>query len=113
MGKLLKRLTPRFSVRTLFVIVVLVAAYFGAWEWTHRAMVKRWPTSKSTTLSTVAEFLPVKDGWTFDRSTPIPFVVQFDVCLFDHFPEGYPRRYHLFLFGRTFKLPFESTWRNN
>ena len=47
-----KRWRPRFSVRTLLILVTLVCAYFGAWQITSRygikdKMVVRGPIGKS------------------------------------------------------------------
>jgi hypothetical protein len=82
-------LRPRFSLRTLAIVVTLVCAYFGAWEAT-----KRWGIAQ----------LPHSDGYP-QKYSPLPFVVT-EVGIFASMWRGPNRRYHLWL-GPTIRLPFE------
>jgi hypothetical protein len=95
---------PRFSLRTLGVVVTLICAYFGAWEATKRYGVpsgSRWVVSGDSSLS--------PSGNDYDRVvaawSPLPLAVVCD--------ETGPfinetRRYYLWLFGAMIKLPYES-----
>lgn len=88
-----RRFRPRFSIRTLAILVTLVCAYFGAWEAT-----KRWGVEKPPVYSkSPAPFLvysakrdPISDIETIDGS-PIS-------------DDQLPRRYYIWLFGLRFEL---------
>ena len=56
---------PRFTVRTLAIVVTLVCAYFGAWEATKRYGT----TDEHSQLSNL-------DPWIGDEESPLPFVVS-------------------------------------
>ena len=56
---------PRFSVRTLAIVVTLVCAYFGAWEAT-----KKWGVPANSFL---------KDGRSVTASSPAPFMIRYDI----------------------------------
>lgn len=85
---------PRFSVRTLAILVTLVCAYFGAWEVT-RASVNN-------------EF----DGIQFANS-PMPLLFWRVEIVREVWgdPGEWRRCYYLWLFGPTIKLPFECEWK--
>lgn len=84
-----KRWRPRFSVRTLVILVTVVCAYFGAWEATKRYGVHSYRTPWS-------EFLR--------EYSPMPFIV----CV--EYPYLDSTEYNLWLFGPTIKL-YESNPR--
>ena len=99
------RFRPRFTVRTLAIFVTLVCAYFGAWEATKRYGI---PGSK------------LKSKYVKSGSAPGPCLIVLDVlepgerdntqwgCVIEF---ERVRNYHLWLFGRTIKVPFESEWK--
>ncbi len=94
------RLRPRFSVRTLAIFVTLVCVYFGAWEATKRYG----PRSISDDVLVLEE-------------PPAPFIVR--GYLLEYQPMTSlsdirilaTRRYYIWLFGPTIKLPYEEEWQ--
>jgi hypothetical protein len=90
------RFRPRFSVRTLAVVVTLVCAYFGAWAATKRYGVPAVP----------AKFPVEEDTGIIAAGSPTPCLVWRDE--FRMKEGGLRRKYYLWLFGPTVKLPFDS-----
>src|SRR5262245_44551664 len=78
-----RRFRPRFSLRTLAIIVTLVCAYFGSWESTKRCGVK----------------------YPAFQDCPAPFVVATNTRLVWRMET---RSYDLWAFGLTARLPFRS-----
>src|SRR5262245_14956452 len=68
------RWRPRFSLRTLAIVMSLVCAYFGAWEATKRYGVPKTP------------FYTDPVG-VFSASSPLPFIVSQDEV---DYPSGLP-----------------------
>jgi hypothetical protein len=121
------KLHPRFSLRTLAIVVTLVCAYLGAWEVTkrHAAMEGRVVLSpdfrvlrrigKKEFLVEVKNELRLK-GYTtftfvFGSTSPAPFVVARSSSEVTDAskPRGLQRiRYDIWLFGLSFRTPFES-----
>lgn len=97
-----KRWRPQFSTRTLVIVVTLVGLYFGAWE-----LTKHWG------IGLVApETRKSHPGFTprprpFDSSSA-PFVVSRERYYGIPPKCGDYREYHLWFFGFTAPLPFES-----
>jgi hypothetical protein len=96
---------PRFSLRTLAVIVTLVCAYFGVWEATKRYGLRM--TS------------PIEpDTFVNGKGTSFPLVIWRDEMEGVYFDErghvhGYRAghtRYYLWFMGAMIKLPYESEW---
>ena len=88
----MNRFRPRFSLRTLAIIVTLICAYFGALEAT-----KKWGCSQLDEI-----------GYT---SASIPFVVSVAESETDRHGYYYSSGRHLFylwFFGLTIKLPIEG-----
>ena len=99
------RFRPRFSLRTLFVFVTLVCAYFGAWEAT-----KRHCLSIIHNDPIVIGKVPVEtQSFVRGANSPAALIVACDE--WDLGPSGrsWHRRYYLWLFGPMFRLPFEGT----
>lgn len=92
---------PRFRLRTLLVLVTLVAVYFGSWPWfKEHAMVD--VTKRATRDDAIQK--PVF------LSPAIPFVIGADVGQRSSrvMPVGYYRRYYLWLFGYIWELPLKT-----
>jgi hypothetical protein len=91
---------PRFSVRTLAIVVTLVCAYFAAWE------------------ATKEYGIGLPTPWDYSSHSPIPLLIVEDdasdmsyaVSANNTLRTSGPRRYYIWLFGPRIKLPFESTW---
>ena len=95
-----RRFRFRFSLRTLFIFMTLVGAYFGAWE-----------VTKLYGLNSSGEV------FDYDERSPAPFIIARDEVapgskrigrnriLYGDFRY---RRYYLWLFGPRFRLPFEG-----
>lgn len=93
------RFRPRFSVRTLAIVVALICAYFGAWEAT-----KKWGVRGMT------------EEIDFGVGSSIPLVIwrreQYNVYHYPLPPEIIlTKRHYFWLFGPTYKLPYESKWK--
>ena len=101
-------LRPRFSIRTLLVLVTLVGVYFGCWEVTKRRGLESAVGSDDDTLT-----------FPFD-SSPGPFVitrmryrlhgvarVSFPGIGATPFRADAHREYYGWFFGYVAKLPFE------
>ena len=88
-------------MRTLFIVVTLVGLYFGSWE-----LTKQWgiglvaPETRKTGMIT-------RRPLPFD-SSPAPFVVSRERYYGIPPKYGDYREYHLWFFGYTARLPFES-----
>ena len=90
---------PRFSLRTLAIVVTLVCAYFGAWEATRKYGCERIRYDSS-------------DGYRFaedEAFSPMPFVVRsrryFSVDDNGRWRDGFEDRYHLWC-RSTWALPY-------
>jgi hypothetical protein len=88
---------PRFSLRTLAIVVTLICAYFGAWEATKRYGVQ--PTELEILENEGRWVTPDDLGSSY---AVIPFVIAREERV------GYSKRYYLWLLGPLVKLPFES-----
>ena len=107
---------PRFSIRTLVIFVTVVCCYFGAWEATKRYGVPTKARSGSVTAHVSGRRVP---GTVKSCISPLPCLLIQDVLqprvriktsgsLTIEYYQG--RHFHLWLFGPTIKLPFESWW---
>lgn len=104
------RIGPRFSVRTLFVMLTLICAYLACWGPTRRyaaSLEGKSPLiNKPDTAITVA-FGPKTAG------APAPLLIYQDEIVFlkprtININAKRKRIYYLWLFGPTFRIPFES-----
>ncbi len=103
---MLKRFLPRFSLRTLIVLVTLVCVYFAAWEITKRKGVPdvRRPWGGRT-----------HRAWVHSESSPIPFIVSVtetgsnDLVLSDGswYRPPSTRRQFIWFFGWTWETPIQ------
>jgi hypothetical protein len=103
------RFRPRFSVRTLTIFVTLVCAYFGAWEAT-----KRYVRSDRSVFTTT----PGSPPYVMDVDSPMPLLVCRDEVDYFYHDDGraliyYPRRYYVWLFGPTVRLPIQLSWHQD
>jgi hypothetical protein len=104
---------PRFSVRTLAILVTLVCAYFGAWVATSKHAtgigVPGWRPGAGTPT-------PKEHGPQYSVSaratSPQPLIIRQDDIDYDETTSRFKRtrRYYLWLLGPKIKLPFESPW---
>ena len=95
-----KRWRPRFSVRTLAIVVTLVCCYAACWgptKWQGLLDVQRnaWSTSHSISIS------------IHDASVVAPLFIRQDEIVWEPIQESYPRRYYFWFFGYVAKLPYE------
>ena len=85
------RLSPRFSLRTLAIVVTLVCAYFGAWEATKRYGCPQF-------------------GHIFGKNligtSSLPFIIGVDEYDYRFYTKR--RLYFVWLFGPTCRLPLDS-----
>jgi hypothetical protein len=101
------RFCPRFSVRTLAIVVTLVCVYFGAWEATKRYGINidlDWP-ARRTVLNALGDSTgppQIRLLWGYETS-PAALIIVSDEPISK-------RKYYLWLFGPRFKLPYESNW---
>src|SRR6185436_2058202 len=85
---------PRFSLRTLLVLVTLTCIYFAAWEVTKRKGV---------------ENLAWNDPFSVDFRSPMPFVVlKSDYDVFTPIMMTHDRIVNVWFFGWTWKTPIRS-----
>jgi hypothetical protein len=127
----MNRLRPRFSLRTLAIVVTLVCAYFAAWEITTNyaesltsalALPTRvysrdgnqllWdePTF-SDDFSMKHKLLGTKMYYITGARSPCPLIVIQDEAECDYMGNDtdYRCSYYLWLLGLNVKLPYEST----
>ncbi len=88
------KLSPRFSLRTLLVLVTLVCVYFGCWEITKRYGVPAVDSMDNGILV----------------SSPMPFVVGcyrlYDKYYGRHDKWEFRREHYLWIFGFSVRTPF-------
>ena len=96
-----KRWRPQFSIRALIILVTLVGLYFGSWE-----MTKHWGIGLIVP-ETRRPDVPVTWLLPFD-SAPAPFVVSRERYYGLPRKPGDYREYHIWFFGFTAPLPFET-----
>jgi hypothetical protein len=89
---------PRFSLRTLAIVVTLLCAYFAAWPLTTKYGVPRIPE----VLDRNAEVYLV------NAEAPAPLIVRQDVLAFQS--ADFKRHYYLWLGVTKIKLPYEASW---
>lgn len=103
------KLRPRFSVRTLAVVVTLVCAYFGAWEATKKQIL-----SEEESYSQIDRFEPR----VWDRRCIIPLLISQNQTVsgpknWEEYHRGIrfkeARCYYLWILGPKIRLPFESS----
>ena len=82
-----KRWRPRFSLRTLVILVTLVCCYAACWG----------PTRTRGVKDVVQLYEWVIPGWS--ASTSLPLVVHVD--------NGRTHHYYFWFFGYVAKLPYE------
>ena len=104
-----KRWRPRFSVRTLPIVVTLVSVYFGCWVPTRsrgvadavRYALRPGEVRVSGMPSTGVLYIP--EG---NAAATLPLLVVFDKIDFGVIVR---RRYYFWFFGYVAKLPFETS----
>ena len=103
------RFRPRFTVRTLAIVVTLVCAYFGAWELTQRCGSEP-PHSRTVYIESQEKPIIL---WESPEYSPAAFIIrrqEWDYISLDMATEKYC--YYLWLFGVRYKLPFQSKWHD-
>ena len=105
-----KRWRPRFSLRTLVVLVTLVCGYFGCWEITKRFGISD-IVHRDYVLHGLSddEELQVVKTLSLEGvvSSPSPFVVSNQTTFNRHFPFTGGRIYYFWFFGYVAELPYE------
>ena len=101
------RLRPRFSLRTLVILVTLVCAYFGAWEATKRWGSKEYGTPVEDDPGTVRFTYP-------EEVSPMPFLIRCDEATYfymSHVGSGstHISTYYLWLPGLKIKIGVHRT----
>ena len=121
---------PRFTLRTLAIVVTLICAYFAAWEVTKHYATSLIPSAAlpsrifsrgnnqllyeeptfSDEFSLKHQKLGTQLYYIFAAQSPCPFVVIQDECDCDYMGNDveYVRSYYLWLFGPKVKLPFAT-----
>jgi hypothetical protein len=90
--------SPRFSLRTLAIVVTLVCTYFAAWEATKRFGVEH--VSRLPADANEVVYMAV--------ASPAPFVVY--RVEGDEPYAGLFKRYYAWFPGVSIALPWESAW---
>lgn len=100
---------PRFSIRTLAIVVTLVCAYFGAWEATKRYGVNE----GQVIVGNVGQ----RGSFFTSEWSPAPLItscLDHDVTVRDGGVVELRKingwNYYIWLFGPKIKLPFRSEW---
>ena len=96
-----KRWRPRFSVRTLVIVVTLVCCYAACWGPTKRHGVAALAHEYELTDDIRFHSGPVG---IFHTSAAAPLIVRQDE---DFFIDCLTRRYYFWFFGYVAKLPYE------
>jgi hypothetical protein len=100
------KLHPRFSLRTLVILLTLVCAYFGLWSVTEKYALR---SESVVHLVTDGQWDPGEVEFQIrEDGSPVPFVIWREE---DPGPKsGYNRaiRYYLWFFGWEYQLPFEE-----
>src|SRR5689334_9886166 len=96
---------PRFSVRTLAIVVTLACVYFGLWTLTQREAARQY----SIAVDKTTRFFDDENSTLaiMNSRSPLPLLISRDEVRFER-PGLYPRCYYLWLFGPMVKLPLES-----
>lgn len=96
-----KRWRPRFSVRTLAIVVTLVCCYFSLWKLTNTKGVR-------DVMNYCSEHgLQIQDD---NISTPVPLIIRAPESMGGPLTFGslmLKRYYYFWFFGYVAKLPFE------
>ena len=123
-----RRWRPRFGLKSLFALVLVVAAYCGSWPWLeerakrdvdqaserlHNALAKKaWGEPIKWAGARTGRFDPViYFNWqNYAPTSPAPYIVISHEASFDK-DQGIEshRRYYLWLFGWTVRLPGQSS----
>lgn len=99
----MKRFRPRFTVRTLAIVVTLVCTYFGTWEATKKQIHEEQQFERA--------FWP---GMSRNYNSPMPFVIRqvnsqtYYLSSFEPTEVRRDSEYYLWLCGPKIKLPFGS-----
>jgi hypothetical protein len=93
------RFRPRFSVRTLAIVVTLACAYFGSWPLTKKYGLP----SRTTDGMYVDPFRPIWAS-TEEPSVLAPLLVRYATWNQESNSSCY--RYYLWMFGPKIQLPF-------
>ncbi len=100
------RFRPRFTVRTLAILVTLVCVYFGAWGATKRYGVRDVVTQRIMRMKnpTAAEWH--RKYLASGAKVNVPFIVVVD-------PNGVPPEAHFWFFGYVARLSPDYTAASN
>ena len=104
---------PRFGLRLLFALMLFVAAYFGSWPWVENAAIdKVRATAQGKFVADVYANEPqrvIRGSPLFvDVKSEFPFLLSAEVANYDAL--SMRRRYYLWLFGWTVRLPITTEW---
>ena len=101
---------PRFGLKSLFALVLVAAAYFGSWTWVEERAIDDAQQNALREIDGVSfANLDVLRIGLLDRSTVAPFLLCGDSpVLKGNTVVGWRRRYYLWLFGWTVRLPIAT-----
>ena len=99
-----KRWRPRFSIRTLILVVTLVCCYAACWGPTKRQGVASLAAEYELTDKLFVHWGP---GGIFHTSAVAPLLIVQD----EDFGNALTRRYHFWFFGHVAKLPIERHFK--
>ena len=107
---------PRFSVRTLAIVVTLVCLYFGAWDLTKRRGIPDQTVEMPGYIvhqPTTGRLIHIKDSGVaavVTAGSPAPFAIWTEELLVDEKTGNikHVRRHYVWLLGPMIKLPVES-----
>lgn len=111
-------LRPRFSLRTLAIVVTLVCAYFGAWGLVKDRVLSNLRKAEMSRGRQKEERQGVNyklETQLIDIQARIPFLLERSIREY-HFHPTFRystigmRRYYVWILGSEFKLPYETQW---
>ena len=111
-----KRWRPRFSIRTLVIVVTLVCCYAACWGPMKTQGVQdvlqrasgvggQYHFVAATTMTSSGNFI-----WYGDATARLPLIAEVLVIENTTVGDVSTRRYYFWFFGYVAKLPFEREW---
>jgi hypothetical protein len=95
------RFRPRFSLRTLAIVVTGFCLYLGTWPLTRKYGLPDITFNTSTPMSV--------NVWVVSADSPLPLIVRQEVIVNPRSAQVFKREYLLWLAVVKIKLPYESS----